>query len=311
MADTAPANIASLGLRDKLKLTFEKTLPKLPAEAAEQFKALLDPEALAIVAGIVILWAGLHFTGIGEVADVILIVTAWATLGAVAWQAGSELMAFARGVNNARSDTDLDAAADHLARAISMIGVQAVLALLLHTAPKPYAHKPPEIPRGWWDLGPAPRSPGGKWFYEPETTIVPPSALGRGVVGSTSVWGDIRISSALSRADRRATLFHEVVHRALTPKLYALRELRIQIAIQGYERSVILKYLEEAMAETYAQLRTKGVDMNALLEAITFPVRAADYEITLAKVGTEVRGLLLGPITAGAMVWNVWLSPRK
>jgi hypothetical protein len=310
MADTASTNIAQLALRDKLKLTFEKTLPKLPAAAAEQFKALLDPEALAIVAGIVILWAGLHFTGIGEIADVILIVTAWATVGAVAWQAGNQLMAFARGVNGAKSDADLDEAADHLARAISMIGIQALLTLLLHTAPKPYAHKPPEITKGWWNFGPAPRSPGGKWFYEPSTTTVPPSRLRGGAIGETSIWGDIKIASGLSRSDYRATLFHELMHRFLTPKLYPLRELRAQIRIQGYARSVILRYLEEAMAETYAQLRTRGLDMNAFLEGVRFPI-GPDYEISLAGAVKEVKGVLLGPINVGGMVWNVWLAPGQ
>jgi hypothetical protein len=139
MPDTNLPDIARLSARDRLKLVIERTLPKLPSGVAQQLKALLEPEALAVALAIVVLWAGLHFTGIGEVADVILICTAWVTMGAVAWQAGKELIAFARGVNGGRSDADLDDAADHLARAIGLIGVQAVLTLLLHTAPKPYA----------------------------------------------------------------------------------------------------------------------------------------------------------------------------
>jgi hypothetical protein len=306
MPDPAAVDIARLSYQNRLKLVIEKTLPKLPAGVAEQLKALLDPEALAIAAGIVIVWAGLHFTGVGEVADVILICTAWATLGAVAWQAGKEFIAFAADLKSAATDADLDDAADHLARAIGMIGVQALLTLLLHTAPKPYARSP----RGWMDFGPPPRSPTGRWSYQPSVRTVPPSALRRGVVGETTVWGDVKISSALSRSDARATLFHELVHSFLTPKLYPLRELRVQIAIQGYERSVILRYLEEALAETYALLRTKGFNMNAMIEGITFPVGPA-YDITLAKAAEEVAGVLLGPVNVGGMVWNVWLAPRQ
>jgi hypothetical protein len=306
MPDATLADVARLSYQDRLKRVIEKTIDKLPSGVGEQLRTLLDVRALAVATGIVIVWAGLHFVGIGEVADVILLVTAFATLGAVAWQAGKELVAFAVDVKTATTDADLDDAAAHLAKAVSMIGVQAVLMLLLHTAPKPFA---PKMRPGWWNFGAAPRSPGGKWFYEPKVAIVPPPVLGRGAVGETSVWGDVKISSALSRADRQATLFHELVHQFLTPRLYVLRELRVQIAIQGYERSVILRYLEEAMAETYTQLRTRGFNMNALIEGITFPVQAG-YDITLASVAKEATGVLLGPINVGGMVWNVWLAPR-
>jgi hypothetical protein len=84
----------------------------------------------------------------------------------------------------------------------------------------------------------------------------------------------------------------------------------VQISIQGYARSVILRYLEEAMAETYALLRTQGFNINSLIEGIRFPV-AQDYEISLALAGKEVRGVLLGPINVGGMVWNVWLAPGQ
>ncbi len=103
---------------------------------------------------------------------------------------------------------------------------------------------------------------------------------------------------------------HEQVHAALSPKLYFLRNLRAQMMTQGYSKSVILRYLEEAMAETYSQLRTKGLDMNTLITGITFPVNA-DYGITIAKAGTEVKGILFGPITVGGMIWNVWVNRKQ
>lgn len=60
------------------------------------------------------------------------------------------------------------------------------------------------------------------------------------------------------------------------------------------------------MAETYAQLRTKGLNMNSIMTGLRFPVRNQGYTITLVKIGTEIRGVLLGPINVGGMVWNVW-----
>lgn len=40
-----------------------------------------------------------------------------------------------------------------------------------------------------------------------------------------------------------------------------------------------------------------------------FPL-GAKYEITVALLGTEVRGILLGPITVGGMVYNVYEGER-
>jgi len=39
---------------------------------------------------------------------------------------------------------------------------------------------------------------------------------------------------SLSHAEQRATLYHELVHSALTLKLYALRGLRVTISQNGY-----------------------------------------------------------------------------
>lgn len=305
-------DIGRLSLEGRLKAAIEATLPKLPRAVGRQLVQLLNPKALAVMASVVIIWAGLQFTGVGEVADVALLVVGWFAVGGVAVQGGRELVDFAVGVYRAKTSRDIDRAAAHLATAISLLGVQAVLMMLLHTAPKPYklpGRPAPRLWKDWWDIGPPPRSRPGRWFYKPSVKVVPSNNLG-GALGVTSAYGDIEISSALSEADAQATLLHEQVHAALSPKLYFLRNLRAQMMTQGYSKSVILRYLEEAMAETYSQLRTKGLDMNTLITGITFPVNA-DYGITIAKAGTEVKGILFGPITVGGMIWNVWVNRKQ
>jgi hypothetical protein len=308
-----PPNIAGAPIEERLRTAIEATISKVPSEVGQQLKQLLQPQTLAIAAGILVIWAGLHFTGVGEVADAAILVVGWIALGAAAWQGARELITFAIGVKQARTPQDIDRAADHLAKAIGLIGIQAVLSLLLHTAPKPYrepSNLSPQFWKGWWNLGAPPRSPIGRWAYRPTVRTVPSQQLD-GALGVTSYWGDIEISSSLSEADAQATLLHEQVHASLTPKLYLLRDLRVQIKTQGYNRSVVLRYIEEAMAETYALLATKGLNMNALVSGVTFPVTSQGYDITLAKMGTEAAGVLLGPINVAGMTWNAWSTTRR
>jgi len=47
------------------------------------------------MATIVMVWAGAHFFGVGELADVILLITGWAAIGGVAIEAGKKLYDFA------------------------------------------------------------------------------------------------------------------------------------------------------------------------------------------------------------------------
>ena len=130
--------------------------------------------------------------------------------------------------------------------------------------------------------------------------------------GGTRPTGDISIgrasygTTAAERAQQlRLTVFHERVHQLLAPKIYVLREIRIYAQMSAYRRSYILRYLEEAMAETYAQFRVFGFDKEHLLSGIKFPI-GHHYEITITALRGEARGVLLGPITVGGMIYNVY-----
>src|SRR5258708_5396961 len=110
--------------------------------------------------------------------------------------------------------------------------------------------------------------------------------------GITNQYGDIVIEDSLSLAEQQKTLYHEQVHQFLTPKLYFLRNIRIQVALDGYNRSYVLRYLEEALAQSVAELRTRGI--KGLPDGIRFPVK--NGYVTVAKMGKEAVGILLGPI---------------
>lgn len=78
---------------------------------------------------------------------------------------------------------------------------------------------------------------------------------------------------------------------------------------QGYNRSYLLRYLEEAIAETVAQLRVNGFSKTNLIRGIRFPVDNG-YMVTVGAIKGEVRQIFLGPITAGGMTYQVWASRR-
>jgi len=128
--------IAQWSTTEKLREAINRSLPKLPAHVAHEIKAMLTPQALAIMAGALALWGVSHFFAVGEIADAIMLVGGGLLMGTVAADVGAHLGKFGGLVVRARTDADLDAAADHFAQAVSKGGVQVVLAILLYKGAK-------------------------------------------------------------------------------------------------------------------------------------------------------------------------------
>jgi hypothetical protein len=151
----------------------------------------------------------------------------------------------------------------------------------------------------------------------PATSAVPEPTLGRLFAkknppvanpalppghGSTSKFGDITYSSAGSATDQALALAHEQVHSFLSPRLKFLRGIRADIRIAGYQRSAFLKYLEEALAETSAQIKVHGI--RRLPDGIRFPI--ANGYVTLSRVLTEatIGTVAYGGVVYGTYVWS-------
>ena len=70
----------------------------------------------------------------------------------------------------------------------------------------------------------------------------------------------------------------------------------------AYQKSSFLKYLEEALAESYAQMRVNG--LKGLPAGIRFPI--ANGYVTLRAVLTEAAaGAAFGTISVGGIVFAV------
>lgn len=139
----APAlDVASMGLAAKLAEAVRRSIPLLPDDAKEMALALVSPDGLKLMAGTTAFWIASHAFGIGEAADLILLLAGVAMLGKAAVDAAKILYAFATTASGAASEADLDLAANYFAKAVVLIGITTVSALLLRRAAGPKLPKP-------------------------------------------------------------------------------------------------------------------------------------------------------------------------
>src|SRR5690349_22947573 len=96
---------------------FRRSLPLLPASARDEIAKLIQPQTLAMVAGVLTAWVISHFFGVGEIVDAILIGAGVLAIGLSVFEGIDELYEFAKGALGAKNFEDLDASARHLARA--------------------------------------------------------------------------------------------------------------------------------------------------------------------------------------------------
>jgi hypothetical protein len=267
---------------DRIGSAIRRSFARMPGETAAKLALLIEPSALAILAGTLMAWAGSHLLGIGEAIDILMMVTGFIFVGWDAINAVKHLVEFARRSVGAETEADLDAAGDHLAQAVAIIGVDVVLAFLTHRAVK-----------AW------------KGRYRPTTTGDPTMPAGR---GRTTPDGDITYSTAGSQADQNLVLYHEQVHQFLTPKLQQFRSFRVELRMSGYQKSQLLRYLEEALAEAVAQLRVNGV--KGLPFAMSFPLDSPYYKLTLSGVMIEA-AIYVGTIVVGGITLHVFLTPKE
>lgn len=262
-------NIIQMDLQSKLQVVLTKAASLLPSEVGEQLLIMIAPQALATMASVVVIWAGTHFFGIGEVADVILLVVGWNAIGGVAFEAGRKLYDFAVKTNSARAEVDLDAAAKDLAEAITLIGINTILILLFRKKPGDIFKRPYKgivIPRYSGEVASRMNLPrNGGWRYTPTIKITKYKDV---IQGATKPWGDAlvgrnfypgTVSKDEAYLKMLTTLYHKQVHIIIAPKFYLLRELRVFMRQSAYSKSYILRYLEEALAETIGLLRARGM----------------------------------------------------
>jgi hypothetical protein len=286
--------IAHMSPTDRIGEAMRRSLPHLPAEARGFVEAMLKPETLAIIGGTLVVWAGSHFFGIGEIVDTILLGVGVLTIGFAVFEGADALYESATGAIDAKSESDLDRAARTFARAVTILGVSAIQALLMRGPART------AISRGRPQVQPriyvgTPPQPGNQLRMSRTSRPL-------GGAGETNAYGVITISRNQSLTEQRITLFHELVHRYFAPRTGPLRQIRAELSMSGYSRSALLRYLEEALAEGYGRLRVHG--LARALKSYRFPVQAG--YMTVSELAAE--GVLIGTIALGGVLFRVSIS---
>lgn len=127
---------ATMTLEERFISVLERTVPKLPGDIQEEFQAMLSPASLAIIVGVLVVWAGSHYVGIGFIADAVMLIGGVIFLGWQIWSAAADFVAFINITYEARSEHDLERAAEHLSNFIAVVGVAAFMAMLTRSAGK-------------------------------------------------------------------------------------------------------------------------------------------------------------------------------
>lgn len=294
-------NVVSMSPADKVAEALRRSLPYLPAEARQQVLALISPETIIIILGTLTIWAGSHFFGVGELVDIVLLLVGGAMIGGGVFQFAEELYKFATIALQARSEADLTAAGQHFARAVAIGGMTAVTAVLLHrSASDVIARGRPTIRPGLVNAGAPPTTPD--LFFKP--TISRPVNLPSGALGQTDWYGNISVTRSQTIEEQRLTLYHEWVHSVLSPKLRYAQQFRAALRASAYWRSALIRWLEEALAESYGQLRVRG--LGAAWQGLSFPVGPPGQAyVTLSELASE--GRAIGNIVLGGRYFYVYL----
>ena len=287
----------TLSTRGKIAEAMRLSLPLLPDDARTTVLQLLQPASLILISSTIAIWAGSHFFGVGEIVDVVLAAVGVIALGFSVFDGAKALYDFAVTALGAHSQRDLQMAANYFAQGVTILGISTVQAILMHGQGRVVMArvKPRIYPRIQVHAPP----PSGNVLR-----LSRPASLPEGVAGLTYEYGSIEISRDQSLTEQRLTLLHELVHRYFVPRTGPWRKLRAELRLSAYARSALMKYLEEALAEGYAQLRVNG--FAAGLRALRFPL-VGGY-VTVAQLAAE--GLALGTLSLGGGLFYVTISLR-
>lgn len=151
-------------LEEKFSEVLHRTGPRLPGSMRQEFEAMLSPANLAIMAGTLVIWAGSHAFGVGEVVDVAVLISGAIFVGKAIIDAAEALGKFLVITSEAENEADLDEGASYLTIAITILGVVVFFAILAKIARRMGRSEASRMPE---ELAP-PRTPRARRVAEEE-----------------------------------------------------------------------------------------------------------------------------------------------
>ena len=133
---SAPETVVDWPLSRRFEEVLRLSPNHMVPELAVQFRALLAPENLGIIAGTLAVWAVAHAFGAGEAVDAVLLALGVIFIGVGVFTAGEDIGECLMITLHAEKPQDLDKAADYLAQAIAILGVVAFFSLVAKVGAK-------------------------------------------------------------------------------------------------------------------------------------------------------------------------------
>ncbi len=145
-------------------------------------------------------------------------------------------------------------------------------------------------------------------FHTPTVKGDPTKQAGH---GGTNRYGDYWYSTQGTVTEQNLAKYHEQVHSILSPKLLAFREFRASVRMTLYQKSYIMRGLEEALAETVAQLRVRG--LRGLPSGLVFPITNGYLSVSTLGQAAQLGGeIVLGSIVVAGYTYTVhWIATRE
>ncbi|MEC4594653.1 polymorphic toxin type 46 domain-containing protein [Nitrospirillum amazonense] len=146
-----PGQPAQWSVTDRVVATLRRCVPLLPREMQQAAKSLFTRETLYWLAGFLVVWAGGHLAGYGEAIDVILLGVGYAMVGWSVFQGLNDLGHGIALATTAKTQHDLDEAAKRTAAGLTILTINAIIALIAKVKPasggkRPMVEEPPPPP---------------------------------------------------------------------------------------------------------------------------------------------------------------------
>ncbi|TWB22666.1 hypothetical protein FBZ89_103292 [Nitrospirillum amazonense] len=146
-----PGQPAQWSVTDRVVATLRRCVPLLPREMQQAAKSLFTRETLYWLAGFLVVWAGGHLAGYGEAIDLILLGVGYAMVGWSVFQGLNDLGHGIALATTAKTQHDLDEAARRTAAGLTILTINAIIALIAKVKPasggkRPVVEEPPPPP---------------------------------------------------------------------------------------------------------------------------------------------------------------------
>jgi hypothetical protein len=147
VCERAPESVAEMANSQKLCRSFVMALEKVPGAMTGEVLALLTPESLKAMGTLTSAWiVSQGVPAVGQAVDAALLTLGLVLMAAQAAELSNALWEYAKKSLGARKQEDLEAAAEHLSRAIALAGVNVVTLILTKKVAGRLKRNPPFEP---------------------------------------------------------------------------------------------------------------------------------------------------------------------